>query len=89
MTPIYFTRQGIGMLAETVALSLRDRTAGCASNVDWHLQVDCAKDAGEAFGLPVAERQGYLGAEPFQKAGAHSRARRRTGSEIVAFVVRA
>ena len=42
---------------------------------------------GEAFGFPVAERQGYL-AEAFQKAGAHSRARRRTGSEIVAFVVR-
>ena len=30
----------------------------------------------------------YFGAEPFQKAGAHSRVRRRTGSEIVAFVVR-
>ena len=50
--------------------------------------VDRANDAGEAFGLPVAERQGYL-AEAFQKAQSTSKARRRTGSEIVAFFVRA
>ena len=46
-----------------VALSLRDRTAGRANNVDWLLQVDRANDVGEAFGLPVAERQGYFRAE--------------------------
>ena len=43
-----------------VALSLRDRKAKSTQTVDWLLQVEHTNDAGEAFGVPVAERQGYL-----------------------------
>ena len=43
-----------------VALSLRDRLAERANDVDWLLWVDRADDVKRPFGFPVAERQGYI-----------------------------
>ena len=53
------TRRAIRPRME-VALSLRDRTAERAKDVNWLRWVNRANDVGEAFGVPVAERQGYF-----------------------------
>src|SRR5262245_44654895 len=53
-------RQVRGDAGNKVALSLRDRTAERAIGVIWLLKVDGTNDIREAFGFPVAERQGYI-----------------------------
>jgi phosphoribosylanthranilate isomerase len=53
-------RQVRGDAGKEVALSLRDRTAERAISAIRHLKVNGTNDVGEAFGFPVAERQGYI-----------------------------
>ncbi len=43
-----------------VALSLRNRLAERANDVDWLLWVDRVDDVERPFGFAVAERQGYV-----------------------------
>jgi|GEM_PF-2391147 len=45
---------------EKVALSLRDRLAERAKDVDWRPWVNCTDGVERPFGFPVAERQGYI-----------------------------